>query len=131
MATTDDLVLLDRAVSNYHKAELFPAELGEPSEHTPGSWFGWGIQTFRCGMFDASFSRERSDGDCGFWRLNAHNLRGRLELASSQRANRTVAATTPGSRLLASVCHLSSVICHVSLCTLIISPSPSGLRSLP
>jgi hypothetical protein len=25
MATTDDLVLLDRAVSNYHKAELFPA----------------------------------------------------------------------------------------------------------
>jgi hypothetical protein len=52
MATTDDLVLLDRAVSNYHKAELFPAELGDPSEHTPGSWFGRGIQTFRCGMFD-------------------------------------------------------------------------------
>jgi hypothetical protein len=52
MATTDDLVLLDRAVSNYHKAELFPAELWEPSEQTPGSWFGRGIQTFRCGMFD-------------------------------------------------------------------------------
>jgi hypothetical protein len=34
MATTDDLVLLDRAVSNYRKAELFPAELGEPSEQT-------------------------------------------------------------------------------------------------
>ncbi|HXM29056.1 MAG TPA: hypothetical protein VN957_23745 [Chthoniobacterales bacterium] len=48
MATTDDLVLLDRAVSNYHKAELFHAELGEPSEHTPGSWFGLGIRTFRC-----------------------------------------------------------------------------------
>jgi hypothetical protein len=28
MATTDDLVLLDRAVSNYRKAELFRAELG-------------------------------------------------------------------------------------------------------
>jgi hypothetical protein len=25
MATTDDLLLLDRAVSNYRKAELFPA----------------------------------------------------------------------------------------------------------
>jgi hypothetical protein len=29
-----------------------------------------------------------ADGDCGFGQFNRYNLRGRLELASSQRANR-------------------------------------------
>jgi hypothetical protein len=51
------------------------------------------MRTFR----GSSFCREPSDGDCGFGWFNVYNLRGSLEIASSQRANRTVAATTPGS----------------------------------
>src|SRR5580693_5093669 len=51
------------------------------------------MRTFR----GSSFCREPSDGDCGFGWFNVYNLRRSLEIASSQRANRTVAATTPGS----------------------------------
>jgi hypothetical protein len=77
MATTDDLVLLDRAVSNHLKAELRNDR--------------------------SSFSRERSDGDCGFWRFNAHDLG---DILSSHRASELTGSggcrttTTPGSWLL-------------------------------
>ncbi len=39
---------------------------------TPDSWFGRGFRTFRCGNDRSSFSRERSDGDCGFGRFNGY-----------------------------------------------------------
>jgi len=77
MATTDDLVLLHRAVSNYLKAELRNDR--------------------------SSFSREHSDGDCGFWRFNAHYLG---DILSSLRASELTGsggcqtATTPDSWLL-------------------------------
>jgi hypothetical protein len=126
MATTDDLVLLDRAVSNYHKAELFPAELGEPSEHTPSSWFGRGIRTFRCEMIDYRLAANGAMATAVSGGLT-HTTSGDV-LSSHPASELTGQSPLP---LLAPDSPPPFVICHVSLCTLIISPSPSGLRSLP
>ena len=107
MATTDDLVLLDRAVSNHLKAELRNDR--------------------------SSFSRELSDGDCGFWRFNRYTPRGRLQLASSQRANwiRRLPDHYHSWLLTPEADRSVMLSIELAVCTLIISPLPSGLRSLP